>query len=125
MTLTNDYLRVACFSAIEYYDCVLGEWVRNDGKSQPSLTEMVNGFLEETKAQPVSMSAPQVVVISKSETEQVQRNTVSLIFRPNEIIKSGEDSFVEENKSQLEAAAQSAAEEAVKKVKDWAQFARK
>ena len=92
MTIPDVYVRVACFSSIDYFNKLGEEWLRDDQASQPTLTEMVNGFLDETGVAPVSVSAPQVTVLSRTETRQSHRSTVSLLYRPKEIVVNGESS---------------------------------
>lgn len=94
MALPDAYVRVACFSSIDYFDKIGEEWLRDDKASQLTLTQMVNAFLDDTGAVPVTMSAPQVTVLNRTDTRQAHRTTASLIYRPKEIVVNGESSGI-------------------------------
>jgi hypothetical protein len=90
---TNSYHRIAFFSSIEQYVQENGEWFRDDEKSQPTLTSAVNAFLESQHVQPVFASAPNIVVIARTEDglRQTQRATASVIYTSPEVVINGQE----------------------------------
>ena len=95
MIMNNTQLRVATFIAQEQHYAVTTadgvEWFRDNKRSTASLDELINKFLEDNKATPVQVSAPNVSLISATpELEPKQRAyriTASLIYNvTNELV---------------------------------------
>ena len=106
MKATNSYRRPVFFSTTEVYVQVGGEWVRDDTRSQRTLTEMANAFCDEQQAMPHFTSSPNTVLVHKNaeDTERTYRSSASLIYSTQEVIINGQTDQAAQGSAQRLAA---------------------
>jgi hypothetical protein len=89
------YRRVGVFQATETYKMVGGEWFRDNQRSTLSISDLINNWSLERQVEVVFISAPDVELIAKTDTERCYRSGVSILYIPAELIHDGEDQEAE------------------------------